>query len=377
MLESVFASPRVQALFPCLDELAGDFARRAAEHDREGSCPGENFPPLIQAGIPALSVPERFSGQDYDLVETLFVVERLARGCPSTALILAMTLHLVGGAKDAEVWPEPVYAALCEAVLEGALINSVASEPELGSPSRGGLPSTTATLQDGVWLISGRKTFATGAPVLTHFLVQARIEDEIGEFVVLHTDPGLRVDPTWDTLGMRATASHDLVLTEAQGSLMRRFTGDRFKRSPRPWFYLSVAAVYLGLATACSREVARYASERRPTNLGGKSIAELESIRALMGELEAGLLQARSLLYTVARAWALSRDAALGPEVGLAKVRATEAALQAAQLAARIVGGAAMDRRLPFERFLRDAQAGMFHPPNPAQALDALAFINR
>lgn len=374
MLESVFASPRVQALFPRLDELARDFASRAAEHDRAGSCPGENFPPLIQAGIPALSVPERLGGQGYDLVETLFVVERLARGCPSTALILAMTLHLVGGAADAEVWPEPVYAALCESVLQGALINSVASEPELGSPSRGGLPCTQAEQVDGAWRLTGRKTFATGAPVLTHFLVQARIQDEIGEFLVLSSDPGLRIDPTWDTLGMRATASHDLVLEGAVGSLMRRFTGDRFKRSPRPWFYLSVAAVYLGLAACCAREAAAYACSRRPTNLGGKSIAELESVRALMGQLEAERLQAGSLLYTVARA---ACDPLLGPEVGLAKVRATEAALQAAQLAARIVGGAALDRRLPFERLLRDAQAGPFHPPNPAQALDALAFINR
>lgn len=365
MVETVFASPRVQARFPRLDELAAVFAGRVAEHDRAGTCPVENFPPLLEQGLQALSVPADLGGEGYDLVETLFVVERLARGCPSTALILAMTLHLIGGGRV--TYPDPVYRRLCEVVLGGGLINSVASEPELGSPSRGALPQTTA---DAAGRLTGRKTFATGSAVLTHFLVQARLGDEIGEYLVRRED--LQVEDTWHVLGMRPTASHDITLRASPGELLRTFSGERFKQNPRPWFFLSVAAVYLGLGATCRREAAGYARERRPTNLQGQSIAELESIRRLLGELEADLSAARALMYTVARAWDLAPEDSLAPRVGLAKIRATDAALNAAQLAARVVGGAAMARELPFERLLRDAQAGPFHPPNTAQALDAL-----
>ncbi len=368
MIDCVFASPRVQQLYPLLDELAADFATRVARHDREGSCPVENFEPLRAHGLSALSVPRAHGGQGYDLVETLLVIERLARGCPSTALILTMTLHLIGGGQ-AGFEPE-VYARLCREVLNGALINSVASEPELGSPSRGALPVTTALETGGVWRLNGRKTFATGAPVLTHFLIQARLEDEIGEFWVPRDQ--VKVDPTWHVLGMRPTASDDIMLEDARGELLRRFSGDRMRTNPRPWFFLGVAAVYLGLAATCRQEAARYAAERRPTNLGGKAISELESIRRLMGELEGELVAARALMYTVARAWDLDPSPELAAQVGLAKIKATDAALNAAQCAARIVGGAAMSQALPFERLLRDAQAGPFHPPNTAQALDAL-----
>lgn len=366
MIEDVFATPRVRALFPKLDELAARFAARLPGHDRDGTCPVENFDELRELGLGALSVPAAYGGQGYTLPETLLVVERLAVGCPSTALILAMTLHLVGG----QTYPPEVQARLCRDVLAGALINSVASEPELGSPSRGALPETTASETPDGWVLNGRKTFATGAPVLTHFLVQARVGDEIGEFSVPREQ--VRVENTWQVLGMRPTASHDILLENARGELLRRFTGERFKQNPRPWFYLSVAAVYLGLARTCGTEAARYARERKPTNLGGRTIAELESIQRLMGELEADVLAARALVYSVATAWTEDPRPELAPQVGLAKIKATDAALNAAQCAVRVVGGAAMSRTLAFERLLRDAQAGPFHPPNTAQALQAL-----
>ena len=56
-----------------------------------------------------------------------------------------MTMHLIGRMADQRSWPEPIFAAICRDIVEhGALINGAASEPELGSPSRGGLPATTA-----------------------------------------------------------------------------------------------------------------------------------------------------------------------------------------------------------------------------------------
>src|SRR5205823_1189851 len=103
------------------------------------------------------------------------------------------------------------------AVAEGALINSAASESEMGSPSRGGRPATIAVAEpDSSFIITGRKTFTTMAPALQFVIVSATIKaergEEAGQFLLEAGLPGLGVEETWDTMGMRATGSHDLVL---------------------------------------------------------------------------------------------------------------------------------------------------------------------
>ncbi|MEW6281509.1 MAG: acyl-CoA dehydrogenase family protein [Candidatus Eremiobacterota bacterium] len=382
MLDAVLLAPVTDRILPLLeqaDRLAADFAARVPAHDRDNTCPVENFPPLIRAGFHALTVPQRFGGPGLDLLETLLVQERLACGDAPTALILGMTLHLIGGADESGHWPEARLQALCRAILErGALINSVASEPELGSPSRGGLPATVAQRSGDGYRISGRKTFATGAPVLTHLLVQASLDGHILEFALPADRAGIRSQAgTWDVLGMRATASLDLVLEDVpahEEDLLRTFAPGRLKGGHRTWFYLVVAATYLGVAAAARKAAVEYAVERHPTNLEGRPIADLESVRTLLGRLEGDLVAARSLLYSLAGAWVRHPDQRerLSAYVGLAKVRCTEAAVLAADLAMRVAGGASMSRSLPFERLLRDARAGLFHPPNEAAALAGL-----
>src|SRR5205085_6389896 len=93
------------------------------------------------------------------------------------------------------------------------------SEPETGSPSRGGRPATTAIAEaDGSFTITGRKAFTTMAPALRFILVSATIapvdgtNEEAGQFLLDSGMPGMRIEETWDAMGMRATGSHDLVL---------------------------------------------------------------------------------------------------------------------------------------------------------------------
>src|SRR5689334_6702961 len=81
-----------------------------------------------------------------------------ARGDGATAMAVDMTFHLIGQLGESRHWPEPIFATVCRSIVEhGALINSAASEPEMGSPSRGGLPAATATPTTDGWLINGHK----------------------------------------------------------------------------------------------------------------------------------------------------------------------------------------------------------------------------
>ncbi len=143
--------------------------------------------------------------------------ERLAKGDGSTALAVGWHVGLMLSLRINRPWPEPVYAAFCKKVVDdGEMLNSFASEPASGSPSRGGKPETIARKTKDGWLITGRKTFSTLSPILNYFVVSASIEGEesTGRFLVRKSDR-VHIDETWNSLGMRATGSHDVILDEA------------------------------------------------------------------------------------------------------------------------------------------------------------------
>src|SRR3989442_985284 len=93
--------------------------------------------------------------------------------------------------------------------------------------------------------------------------------------------PGVRIEPAWDALGMRATCSHTVVLdnveVELDAEVPRPAPASGNLPHERAWS-LSVAAVYLGVAEAARDDAIRFAHERKPLALGGKSIASLPNI---------------------------------------------------------------------------------------------------
>ncbi|MCA9876522.1 MAG: acyl-CoA/acyl-ACP dehydrogenase, partial [Thermomicrobiales bacterium] len=202
-----------QAEFIALaDSLAGPIAARAAETDRSGAFPFENFADMREAGFLGLTIPERFGGLGASPLEYALAMERIGHACGSTALAANMHLSLIGKLGETGVWPDELYARVARDIVEnGALLNSVNSEPDLGSPSRGGLPTTTARKTPDGWLINGRKRWASLAPALSYMLILATIVDDgeprRGNFLVPTSTAGIVIDPVWDNVAMRGTAS--------------------------------------------------------------------------------------------------------------------------------------------------------------------------
>ena len=366
------------ALIPALRE-------RADQHDRDGTFPHENFADIRRAGLPALVIPQEYGGWGANLLESTLTMERLAQGDGSTALSFVMHVQVMGGVAELprDGWPQPLFAQVCrDAVEHGALINSVATEPKLGSPSRGGMPETSAEpiRESGStsWLINGLKTFASLSPEMDYFIIPAALQDGSGHVArfVIPAGPHFEIIETWDSFGMRATGSHDLKIVNARvtdeqmigrGAPSPATTG---KSPANAWFICTVGAVYLGVAQAALDFAADFALKRVPTALG-KPIAELESIQSRLGQAELLLLQARALLYHTARDWdeLSTRRDEMAEAVIAAKFTATNNAIEAVDHAVRVVGGAAMSRSLPLERYLRDVRPGLFHPLNDDQAL--------
>src|SRR5687767_6785169 len=134
------------------DSLTEGIATRADEVDRAGRFPFENFREMHEAGFLGLTIPERFGGLGANPLEYALAIERIARACGSTALAANMHLTLIGKIAETGMWPAETLGRVTRDIVEnGALINSANSEPEMGSPSRGGLPTTIAERSSSGW----------------------------------------------------------------------------------------------------------------------------------------------------------------------------------------------------------------------------------
>jgi alkylation response protein AidB-like acyl-CoA dehydrogenase len=127
--------------------LSTRFAASAGAHDAAASFPHDNFAQLHANGLIAQVVPHAQGGGGAGLAQARRIVAAVAGGDAATALVLTMTYlqHRAIARADSH-WPQTVRdQVFASAVQDGALINALRVEPELGSPARGGLPATVAT----------------------------------------------------------------------------------------------------------------------------------------------------------------------------------------------------------------------------------------
>ncbi|GAE07699.1 acyl-CoA dehydrogenase, short-chain specific [Paenibacillus sp. JCM 10914] len=191
--------------------------------------------------------------------------------------------------------------------------------------------------------------------------------EKVGAFLV-HSGPGVKVEETWNTMGMRATGSHDVILDDVfvPDDEVIRGVDDEKPMNPVPTegILLHIPACYMGIAYAARHYAIDFARHHQPNSLQ-VPIAELPNIKRQIAEIEVDLITARSYLYQVADRWdqAPEQRSLLKPELGLAKYIVTNAALRIVDRAMRIVGGLSLSRALPLERMYRDVRAGLHNPP--------------
>lgn len=360
------------------DRLARVAAANASRHDRDNSFPFDTFEALRDAGYLALTAPEEYGGRDVSPLELMLAQERLGRGDGAVALGVTMHLAQVSALAEGKLWPPALRdKILREAVSRGALMNNLASEPELGSPSRGGAYATRAVRDGDCWVINGRKTWSTLSPALTYATVLLGVHEENGKvvrgtfFVPMET-PGIRIEETWDSMSMRASGSHDVIFDHVRvPDEYRLLQAPGLPAANSGGWGLIGSAVHLGIATAARDFAIEFAKTRKPEALGGKAIASLVTIQHRVAQIELLLLESRSVLYGTAELWDKHpkwRDE-LGPQLAAAKYIVTNNAIQITDGAMRVVGAAGLLRKTPLERYFRDVRAGLGNPPMDDVAL--------
>jgi alkylation response protein AidB-like acyl-CoA dehydrogenase len=331
-------------------------------------------------------VPARLGGLGGSIVDVCVAQEKVSRALGSAGLAANMHLQYLGSSLVAGMWNrDRLDAFLRDSVAHGWFINNCQAETELGSPARGGLHRTTATRADGAWRIDGRKSWSTAAPFLTHFAVGATVRadgmpEHLGQFLVRRDAPGVRIDPTWDALAMRESASHDIDFEGVgvpDGDVIRVApSGEKYVPpiDVAPWHGLPFAATYTGIAIAARDFAARFAATRVPSNLG-HPIGDLPAVRAKLGEIEALLFASRRMIFDTAQDWVEARAPReqVAAQVPLVKYWATNNAVRVTDLALRITGGFGLMESNPVERAFRDVRAGLIHPPIDDMVLSGAA----
>ena len=338
------------------------------------------------AGLCKIILPREYGGDGLSALGMAEVLIRIAHGDASTALGLAMHVNITAQMSEGQFFtPEVIDRLFTECAERGIFVNNVASEPEMGSPSRGGLPNTTAVPVEGGYIVNGRKSWVTYAPALDYFFTTVTIkaegqEPQLAVLAVSGKSPGLELLNNWgnESIALRASGSCDVIYKDvfvpAHG-LMQKREPDQVRSSKQPpgWSATAFAAVYLGVGEAALMATAHYVKQRVPTALG-KPIAELPHIQRSLGQMAVLLAGARAVLFAVAGKWSsdLEGRASMDAELATAKYLCTNAAIQATDLALRTVGANGLDRRLPLERLFRDARAGLMHPPQDEAALELI-----
>lgn len=363
------ASTETEEIITTASRLSESFAEYAGEHDRSGRIPSVNFSRLAFAGFLGLTVPAEAGGHGAGLDLSSEIIRIVARGEPSTALVLAM--HYINHATVIHRWPVSIAAQLRQEALDSvSLVNALRVEPALGTPARGGELATVARATEDGWRISGHKIYSTGIPVLKWLAVWGRTDEpvpRIGTFLVPASTPGIRIEPTWNHLGMRATESHDVILDDVL--IPREFAVDirpvESWAAPDPtqiaWNTLLVAAVYDGIAQAARNWLIRFLRERTPGNLGA-SLATLPRFQDAVGEIEVLLGSNRRLIRSVAQDTDRENPPSVA-ESGAAKLTITSNAIAAVELAIKISGNPGLSRSNPLERHYRDVLCGRIHTP--------------
>jgi alkylation response protein AidB-like acyl-CoA dehydrogenase len=373
---STTAEPRAD-LVALAASVAPGIAERAAAYDDADAFADTDLKELVAAGYTALTVPADLGGHGGSALDLVAAQARLAQASPATALAVNMHLHGVGIL--AEAMRPAAEPFLRQVVTGGAVLGGGFSEPASGG--NWWYQATTAEPAPGGWRLRGHKTFFTGFPGLTHLFLTAAVETPAGRepigFLVPKPAEGIRVAGEWKAMGMRATASHALLIEDLyipDECVVGRGLGiaGSFLACAH-WSWLSFASVFLGAAEAAHEHVRQTLPARRNEGLG-QGLAELPGVQQAVGEMRMLLDAARAALYEAARRPVSDPVEHYGRMAG-AKLFACEAALKVCTLALRTAGGSGYLRSCPLERLLRDAHAGLLLPPSHDATLQWLGRV--
>lgn len=351
--------------YELIRKLAREFAEKEIpsevqdQIDQTGEYPQEILEKIRKNGLFGIKVPKELGGQGADTLAYVIVIEEIARVSMVTSIYVSGANSLGSG---------PLLLAGTQEQLEKYLAPVARGEKypcfaltEPGAGSDAGSVATTAVKDGDYYILNGRKTFITAAPISDFAIVFAKTDvtkgsKGISTFIVDMNLPGISFGKNEKKMGIIGCPTSDIILEDVRvhkdnllGEENKGFTN---AMKTLDYGRLGVAAQSIGVGQACLDEAIKYAKERKQF---GKRIADFQAISFMIADMATELQAARELVYNGA-VMKDKNDSKASMYCSMAKYFASEAANRIAYKALQIHGGYGYIKDYRIERLYRDVR---------------------
>lgn len=358
MMDYLLTEEQVMIRDLCRQIAKEKIAPVAAEYDKSEKFPHGIMKIIADSDLFAVFIPEEYGGTGGRVLDMAIATEELSRVCGGIAVCYAASalgtypIVLFGNEEQKKKYlPD---------LAKGKTIAAFGlTEPEAGSDASA--IKTTAVKKGDHYVLNGTKHFITNGGEAGVYTVVAMTDRTRGArgasaFIVEKGTPGFSFGKKEDKMGIRASTTCELIFTdckipkenliakEGMGFIVTMKTFDM----SRP----GVAAQALGIAQGALDIAVKYAKERHQF---GKSIASFQGIQWMLADMATKVEASRALIYAVAR-MVDSGNTSVAKESAIAKLFASDAAMEVSTNAVQILGGYGYMRDYPAEKFMRDAK---------------------
>ena len=317
------------------------------------------FDKLAELGLTGIVFPEEYGGAGADYLSYAIAVEELSRVCASTGVTLSA--HLSLGANPiyqygSEEQKQKYLIPLAEGTKMGAF---GLTEPSAGSDAGG--TRTNAVLDGDEWVLNGSKIFITNGGEAEIYIVFARTDMSaekhhgISAFIVEKDTPGFTFGKKEEKMGIRASLTRELVFENCripqENLLGPEDAGFKIAMKTLDGGRIGIASQALGIAQGAFDAAVEYAKERKQFD---QPIASFQGVQFMLADMATQIEASRLVVYQAA--YRASAGLSYSKEAAMAKLLASETAMQVTTKAVQVFGGYGYTREYPVERMMRDAK---------------------
>ncbi|MCW3490357.1 acyl-CoA dehydrogenase family protein [Dethiobacter alkaliphilus] len=353
---------RLSAEQVAMQKMARDFTEKeiipvAAEYDEQEKFPDAVIRKMWETGLVNFTVPEALGGVGLDTLTSCVLTEELGRGCAGITTVAAANslalypILIAGSEEQKKKFIPPIttagkYAAFC------------LTEPNAGSDAAS--VATNAKAVDGGYVLNGSKCFITNGDVADLFVVFATVDKSKGlkgltAFVVPKSD-GVSAGKKEIKLGIRASSTvvvnFDNVFVPAENVLGGEGMGFKVAMQTLDTSRPLIGALSVGVARGAYESAVKYAKERVQF---GQPIANFQMIQAMLANMATRIDASRLLVWRAAD-MVDQKDVSFAKESAMAKLYASDVAMDVTTDAVQILGGYGYSREYPVEKYMRDAK---------------------
>ena len=346
-----------------IQKMVREFAEKeiapvAAELDKTGEYPTKILEKMAKLGLLGILIPTEYGGAGLDVISYTTVIEEISKECASTGVITSVHNSLVAypimkyGTEEQKKKYLPLLA-------KGEKIGAFAgTEPNAGSDL--GAMQTKAVLKGDNYIINGDKTFITSGDKAGIFIVFAVTDKEAGSkgisaFIVESDTPGFKVGSLFDKLGINANHVTELIFENMkvpkENLLGKEGDGFKIALSTLDGGRIGIAAQAVGIAQAALDESVEYSKQRQQF---GRPLAKFQAIQWMIADMATRIEAARYLVRNAA--FVKDKGERFSKEAAMAKLFASETAMDCVIKAVQIHGGYGYTKEYKVERLFRDAK---------------------